>query len=128
MILIFKQTENLALEQCLNLINKTATLLWQEYYGLGRFLNKPISGGFAAMENKHKIKWRKVPELYANRDRKMFTRYKRAMIAMTKLSSGREMVSFLEEMDAIYADNNKISPFCVLLEKKVKEMKTTNST
>ena len=94
---------------------------------LGRFTNQPIPGGFFAMEKKHNTKWRKVPSLYADKERKKFTRWKNGIEAMGKLKEGKQDDVFFTEMDEIYRNNSSVTSFGKALKKIVKEKNTDTS-
>jgi hypothetical protein len=103
---------------------RSATALWDAWYGVGLFRNKPIEGGIAALEDKYKREWRRD---YDENQRRMFSRYKKSVEMMVKEKDKRtDLEAFLGEMDALYKRNKAlaITPFYSLMS----ERKKRNST
>jgi hypothetical protein len=82
--------------------------VYDEWYGLGRFLDKPVLGGIAALESVYKASWRrhfKGPEV------KHFSRLKICIAGITNLQqrSGKDVTSVLDDLNEVYVVEAKFS-------------------
>lgn len=59
--------------------------MYKEFFGIGEFSGKPIVGGFAALEEKYKNKWRKG--IYSSADGVFFSRVKKLMSGLASASN-----------------------------------------
>lgn len=57
--------------------------VWDEWHGIGEYLNRPIVGGIAKAEELWKSKWRRH---FAAREKKLFTRLRSVVTAMLATS------------------------------------------
>jgi len=78
---------------------QSATALWQAWYGVGRYLNKPIPGGVDALVSQRKTHWRKE---YENSENRMFSRFKQVIACMKEEKKDKPDLLFLKEMDVLY--------------------------
>lgn len=97
--------------------------VYNEWYGLGRFLNLPISGGIDACEKKYGTKWR-------NKNSKhRISRQKRICMAIQKkVDDGKTVDLACSEWDAIYINdcNNSLENMVKKLQEMVILPKSAN--
>lgn len=81
----------------------SVTSIYEEYYGIGSFQDKPMVGGFAALEEKFKMKWREGNASY----NRAFLRMKQIVdcIGNEANSSGRPVSEVLQRMDELFKSN-----------------------
>jgi hypothetical protein len=81
---------------------KSATAIFEEYYGLGEYKGEPIDGGLAAMDSKYQNKWRLGDAGY----QKAYSRMQQIVKAVTiEIEKGRTQESVLAEFDGLFAGN-----------------------
>jgi hypothetical protein len=81
---------------------KSATAIFEEYYGLGEYQGEPIDGGLAAMDSKYQNKWRLGDAGY----QKAYSRMQQIVKAVTiEMGKGRTQESVLAEFDGLLAGN-----------------------
>lgn len=75
--------------------------MYNEWWGLGVYENKPISGGFEALEKKHKSGWRKH---FDGGEVKHLSRVKIVLQALNSLAEmdGNTLDTAMNELDAVY--------------------------
>ena len=90
---------------------RSATELWNVWYGLGKYKNKPIPGGVDALESQRSNDWRRG---YAKQHTQMFSRYRMSIEYMkeeSKLLVNQKL--FFELMDKLFRQSKAcaITPF-----------------
>ena len=95
----------------------SATAMWNQWYGLLEYKDVPVVGGIPAMEKAHKATWRK----YNSKEQKNFSRLKKMIqhMGILKLEKGNDD-TFFTEMDGLFLENPKITPFQNTLKVKVR--------
>ena len=91
--------------------------MWNQWYGLLEYKDVPVVGGIPAMEKAHKATWRK----YNSKEQKHFSRFKKMIqdMGILKLEKGNDD-TFFTEMDGLFLENPKITPFQNTLKVKVR--------
>jgi hypothetical protein len=82
--------------------------LFNEWYGLGEYLDIPVPGGIAALEASEKTKWRKH---FSANEVKNFSRVKMVVAGIDAMQCRiqRETEVAIEELDVIYTEEAKKS-------------------
>jgi Transcriptional activator of glycolytic enzymes len=85
----------------------SASAIYDEYYGRGRFEGIPTQGGLAGLEERYKNKWRVGDAAYL----RSLSRMKQIVDAVDKESnkSGDKLETVLERMDELFATNRCMS-------------------
>jgi hypothetical protein len=86
-----------------NIIHRhdSVSQMYQEWWGMGSYENKPIRGGFEAMEKLHKSRWRRH---FNGGQVKHISRVKIVLQALNTLAEmeGNTLETALNEFDAAY--------------------------
>jgi Transcriptional activator of glycolytic enzymes len=77
--------------------------IYEEYYGIGNFKDRPMVGGFAGLEEKFKMKWREGDTSY----NRAFLRMKQIVdcIDNEATTSGRPVADVLKQIDELFIAN-----------------------
>ena len=99
---------------------RSATELWNMWYGKHEFNDKPVKGGVDALERNTSATWRKA---YTKQERRMFSRYKRCIELMKEefdATPTADHETFFSSMDRLYQHPKKptITPFEANLKKR----------
>ena len=103
---------------------QSATELWNVWYGLGKYKNKPIPGGVDSLEFQRCNDWRRG---YAKRHTRMFSRYRLSIEYMKEeLKVIVNQKLFFETMDNLFRQSKAcaITPFERKLHERHKKRKT----
>ena len=85
----------------------SVTEMWDAWFGLGEYEDKPIPGGVAQMNVLHKARWRTA---YKGHERKHFSRYNVIVKTISHLvEGGRELQCILAEFDELFVTDAKSS-------------------
>jgi hypothetical protein len=97
---------------------RTATFVYNEYYGLGDFEGKPIEGGLKALEDKYKTKWRRGDTAY----QKAFSRIQQVVSCVNHAikDQSREKENVLQQFDTLFDKKE-----CSTLPKMVEQLKAS---
>jgi hypothetical protein len=83
---------------------KSATAIFEEYYGLGEYEGQPIVGGLAAMDSKYHNKWRLGDAGY----QKAYSRMQQIVKAVdTEINQGKTQEAVLAEYDALFVGHEQ---------------------
>lgn len=81
--------------------HESVSEIYDEWWGLGEYEDKPISGGFEALEQKYKSRWRKH---FDGGQVKHISRVKIILQALNSLAEmeGKTLETAMNELDAVY--------------------------
>lgn len=100
--------------------------IWNMWFGLGEYENKPVPGGVAQLEAERRTQWRKG---YTVAEKKKLSQYRNAVRYMCEEQEvGHDeenpvsLATFLDGMDNLFlANKSLLSPFVEALKKRAKE-------
>ena len=90
-----------------NIVNtrlpKNVTAIYDEYYGLGAYLNVPIEGGLHGLEVKYGKNWRQGNAAY----QKAFSQVQLIVKCVDQqITEEKDQATVLEEMDKLFVEKN----------------------
>ena len=79
---------------------RSATAVYEEYYGQGSFVGMPIEGGLKGLEDKYKTKWRQGDKAY----QKAFSRIQQVFSCVDRRmkEESKEKEAVLLELDELF--------------------------
>jgi hypothetical protein len=97
---------------------RTATFVYNEYYGDGDFKGKPIEGGLKALEDKYKTKWRRGDTAY----QKAFSRIRQVVYAVDHAikEQTRAKEDVLQQLDTLFEEKG-----CSTLPRMVEQLQAS---
>ena len=88
---------------------RSASMIWNQWHGIGIYNDIPVKGGIPEMEKLHYTRWRRG---YSNAEKNQFYRLKMIIETMKEAKKGKsDDDAFFREMNEVFAINPKISSF-----------------
>jgi hypothetical protein len=98
-----------------HLRHSNATSMYNEWFGLGVFSNKPIEGGRDAAEHVHQTAWHRH---FNAAESKQFSCRKIVFAAMQLIISGEDKEKVLEQSDCWFKEAGSLTALARLIQKK----------